>query len=168
MTGSKAGVAVARNLDLHRSDLGQHRLDAGAVAGVAAIAPDRVMALIAQMLAHLRFQGGLKHRLGQPGQQAARADELHPLRPGGLNKLLGELLLKIRSGTTSMVMADPSPELRSACRTSYTVCRTVPSDNAAPAREVADQRKRVLHGEELADFAPRSIFKSAPPSPSVS
>jgi hypothetical protein len=89
----ETGVAVPRNLDLHRSDLGQHRLDAGAVARVAAIAPDRVVAVVAEMLAHLRFQGGLEHRPGQPGQQAVRADELHPLCPGGLDELLGELLL---------------------------------------------------------------------------
>jgi hypothetical protein len=31
--------------------------------------------------------------LVNPGQQAVRADELHSLRPGGLDELLGELLL---------------------------------------------------------------------------
>lgn len=50
-------------LDLHRPDLGQHRLGPGAVAGVPAPATGRV---IAQMLGHLGFQRGFQHLLGQP------------------------------------------------------------------------------------------------------
>jgi len=46
----EAGVAVARDLDLHRPDLGQYGLDADAVARVATVAPGRVVALAAQVL----------------------------------------------------------------------------------------------------------------------
>jgi len=66
---------------------------AGAIAGVAAVAPGRVVSVIAQMLGHLRLERGLKHRLGQPRQKPARADELDPLGAGGFHELLGELLL---------------------------------------------------------------------------
>jgi hypothetical protein len=86
----EAGVAVAGHLDLHGSDLGQHGLGAGAVARVGAVAPGRVVALISEVLAHLRFQGGLEHRFGQPGQQSARAHELDAFGAGGLHELLGE------------------------------------------------------------------------------
>jgi len=86
-------VAVPRHLDLHRTDLGEHRLGSGAVAGVAVIALDRVVLGIAQVLAHLRLQGGLKHRLGQPRQQPTGADQLDPLGAGAVHELLNELLL---------------------------------------------------------------------------
>ena len=81
----EAGVAVARDFDLDRADLGEHGLGAGAVAGVPAVAPGRVVAVIAQVLAQLGLQGGLEHRLGQPGEQPVRADELHPVGLGGLH-----------------------------------------------------------------------------------
>jgi hypothetical protein len=61
----EAGVPVAGDLDLDRSDLGEHRLGPGAVAGVAAPTADWVVLVIAQVLSHLRVQRGLQHVLGQ-------------------------------------------------------------------------------------------------------
>jgi hypothetical protein len=46
----------------------QHRLGAGAVAGVTAIAAHRVVLVIPQVPGHLRLERGLEHRLHQPGQ----------------------------------------------------------------------------------------------------
>ena len=84
----EAAVPVARHLDLDRADLGQHRLRPNAVAGVAAVAPGRIVLVIAQVAADLLLQRGLHHRLGQPGQQTALTDELHTL----LTRLPDEIL----------------------------------------------------------------------------
>jgi len=81
--GVEAGVSVARDLDLDWPDLGEHGLGAGAVARVPAATPGRIVAVIAKVLAHLRFQSGLEHRLGQSGEQPARADELDALGVNG-------------------------------------------------------------------------------------
>jgi len=89
----EASVAVAGHLDLDGPDLGQHRLGPGAVTGVPAVTPGRIMLVIAQVLRHFRLQGGLQHRSGQPGQQPARPDQLHALSAGPLHQLAGKLLL---------------------------------------------------------------------------
>ncbi len=49
--------------------------------------------LVPQVLGHFRLESGLQHRLGQPGQQAARADQPDALLPGLLQQLLRQLLL---------------------------------------------------------------------------
>ena len=93
ITGSKLPSRSRGTLNLHRADLGEHRLGTSAVARVAPVAPGRVVLVIAQVLAHLRLQGGLKHRLGQPIQQPARADQVDPFCTGPVHELLSELLL---------------------------------------------------------------------------
>ena len=91
------------------------------VARVAAVAAGRVVLVVAEMLAHLGLQRGLEHRLGQPGQQPARADQLDPLGAGLLHQLLRELLL-IASvigfwhALILSVMSGPSRRPRSACQ----------------------------------------------------
>jgi hypothetical protein len=88
----EAGVAVSRDFDLHRADLGEHVFDR-VPCGNCRCGHRPGRACHAQVLAPLRFQGGLEHGLGQPSEQPARSDELHPLRPGAVDELLGELLL---------------------------------------------------------------------------
>ncbi len=89
----EGSVAVPGHVDLHRADLGQHRLGPGAVAGVPAIAARRLVRLIAQLLGELRLQSCLQHRLGQPRQQPARPDQVHALGLGPLHQPTGDLLL---------------------------------------------------------------------------
>ena len=40
-----------------------------------------------------RGHGAVEHGLGQPGEQPTRPDEIHPLRTGTVDELLGKLLL---------------------------------------------------------------------------
>ena len=55
---SETGVGVSWDLDLDRHVLGEQRFRPSAVAGVPARAPGRVVIVVAQVLGHLRFQGG--------------------------------------------------------------------------------------------------------------
>jgi hypothetical protein len=55
----KRRLGVPGDLDLDWADLRQHRLSARPVTAVAAVAPYRVMLLIAEVLAHLRVKRGL-------------------------------------------------------------------------------------------------------------
>jgi hypothetical protein len=89
----ETALPVAGHLDVHRPDLGDHRLGAGAIARVTAVATHRVVLVIAQVLGHLRLQRGLEHRLGQPSQQATLANQLHTFGAGLLHEFLRELLL---------------------------------------------------------------------------
>jgi hypothetical protein len=75
----EAAVGVAGHLDLDRPDLGEYRLGAGSVAGVATTAAGRVVLVIAQVLGHLRVQCSLEHVLGQLVEQPVRADQLDAL-----------------------------------------------------------------------------------------
>jgi len=45
------------------------------------------------VLGDLRLERGLQHRLGQPGQQTTRPDQLHTLGSGLRDQSLRELLL---------------------------------------------------------------------------
>ena len=82
-------AGVPRHVDLHRPDLGQHGLRAGAVAGVPAPAPGHVVLFVSEVFVHFRFQRGLQDVLRQPVQQPVRADELDALLSG-----LGQELLR--------------------------------------------------------------------------
>jgi hypothetical protein len=86
-------VPVAGYFDVYWPDLGQHRLGAGAIAGVTTVATHRIVLVIPQVLGHLRLQCGLEHRLHQSPQQTTRTDQLHPLGTGLLHQFLRESLL---------------------------------------------------------------------------
>jgi hypothetical protein len=60
----ETAVPVAGHLNVHRPDLGDHRLGARAVAGIAAVAAHRVVFVIPEVLGHFRFQRGFEHRFG--------------------------------------------------------------------------------------------------------
>ena len=81
-------VGVAGHLDLHRTDLGQHRLRPGPVAGVAAVPADRIVLVVAEMVGHLLLERGLQHPFRELVQQPVRADQLHPLLLGLRQQLL--------------------------------------------------------------------------------
>jgi hypothetical protein len=66
----EAAIPVPRDLDLDRTDLGEHRLCPSAVARVAASAADRVVLVVAEVVAHLFLECGLHDRLRQAGEQA--------------------------------------------------------------------------------------------------
>jgi hypothetical protein len=88
----EGAVPVPGHIDLHRPDLGQHRLGPGAVAGVVPVAPDRVVLVVAEAPGDLLLQGRLEHSLGQPGQESAGADQIDPFEHGLIHQLLSELM----------------------------------------------------------------------------
>jgi len=61
----ETAVPVAGHVDLHRTDLGQHRLGAVAVAGIPTVAAGGVVALVAEVIGDLTLQ----RRLNQPFRQ---------------------------------------------------------------------------------------------------
>lgn len=71
-------LPVARDVDLHRTDLGDHGLGAGAVAFVGAGLALPVPGLIAQVLGELFLQCELQDLLGQTGQQPVGPDRPTP------------------------------------------------------------------------------------------
>jgi hypothetical protein len=85
----EAAISVPRHLDVDLTGIGQHRLGAFPVAGVAQVSAHRLMPVIAQMLSQLLIQGGLDHRLGQRLQQPARPSQGNPLGAGLTDQLLG-------------------------------------------------------------------------------
>ncbi len=85
-------VPVAGHLDLHRADIGEHGLGPVPVAGVPAVAADRVVLGIAQVGVHLTVQGRFQHALGHPAQQPARTGQPQPFRTGLLSELAGQLV----------------------------------------------------------------------------
>ena len=87
---------VPRHLEVHRADLGQHRLGPGPIASVPRMMPGRIVPVIAHVLGQLRLQRRLQHRLGQPGQQAARAHQRHTLLVGAVHQLHRQLLQRRR------------------------------------------------------------------------
>ena len=90
-------TAITGHLDVHRSHIGQHRLEADPVAPVPRVAARRVVAFVAEMLRHLRLETGLQHVLGQPAQQPAGTDKLDPLASGTFHQLFSKLLILPRS-----------------------------------------------------------------------
>ena len=124
-------LAVAGDVDPNLADLGQHRLRAGPVTGVALVAALRRVLRIAEVVLHLHLQRRLQDGLRQIAQQAARADQLHPLAARTLDQLLGELLIRRRLHYRRHLIRHyelPSaghPAGKSGPR-SYTVNRTVP------------------------------------------
>ena len=86
-------VPVPGDLDLHRTDLGQHSLRPGAVPRVLAVAADRSVLVIAEVIADLLLERRLEHGLRQPGEQPALTDELHPVLPRLRHEIFCQLLL---------------------------------------------------------------------------
>jgi hypothetical protein len=87
------GVPVARDVDLHRPDLGQHRLGPVPVAGVAAITPDGVVAVVAEVVGDLALQRGLHQPLRQLGQQPCFAGQRQPAGTGPPGQPSDQLLI---------------------------------------------------------------------------
>jgi hypothetical protein len=87
---------VSRDLQRDRPDLGQDHLGRAAVAVIPARLVRTLALLIAQMLTHLRVQGGLQHRLGDASQQPVPADQRYPLGLGPLDELGGQLDIQPR------------------------------------------------------------------------
>jgi len=71
-------VAVPRDVEIDRADLGQDRLGGGPVAVVARAMPGRVARLVAQMIAQLLSQAPLQEPLGQLGEHPVRSEQLEP------------------------------------------------------------------------------------------
>jgi len=92
----KSPVPVAGHGQVHRPDIGQHRLAGRAVAVVAAAPPGRVMLVIAQVASHLLGQRPLQHRPGHLGQQAIGPEQLHALGRRLAQQLIGQLLIDQR------------------------------------------------------------------------
>jgi len=145
----EAAVAIPRHFDRDLTGVGQHRLGAFPVAGVAPVPTGRIMLVIAQMLSYLLLQGGLDHRLGQCFQQSARTGQRDPLGAGLPDQLLGRGQLLSRGRIGRIIRwwwthaqqcfghSDPfSPSRSSACWATYTVRRTLPSRirDCCPAR----------------------------------
>lgn len=88
--GFEGAVAVPGCVDPHRTDLGDHRLGPGAVAGVLPIAVLHGVLGVAQVLLQLDLEGGLQQLLPEIAHQAPGANALHAVGPGLLNQLLGD------------------------------------------------------------------------------
>jgi hypothetical protein len=101
--GLEAPVTISRYRHLDRADLSDHRLRSPPVAAVAAVATFGGVAVVAEMLAHLDFQRGFQHLLGQPTEQAARTDQTHPLRPALLDQPTSQLLVDHRNIRRSLL-----------------------------------------------------------------
>ena len=86
-------VTVAGDLDLDRPDLGQHRLGPAPVAGVPAITARGVVAVVAEVVGELAFQGGLDQPLGQLGEQPALTGQLQPTLAGLAGQPSDQLLV---------------------------------------------------------------------------
>ncbi len=90
----KAAVAVAGHLDLHRADLGQHRLGPGAVAGVPTPVSGRIVLLVAEVAGDLAFQSGLQHPLRELLQQPALPSQLQTAGLGPVDQLTDQLVVQ--------------------------------------------------------------------------
>jgi hypothetical protein len=136
--GLEAGIAVTGHLEFDWADLGQDRLGAMPVAGVAAIPARRVVLGIAQVGVHLALQRALQHQPGHALQQPVRAGQADPLRAGLLHQLCDQLLVdRIRLCSRQVLgllvlgrdvrhVASPPVCHRHSLSRSYTVVFTVP------------------------------------------
>jgi hypothetical protein len=91
----EGAVAVAGHGYLHRADLGQHRLGTGAVAGVAAVLPGRIVPVIAEVFGDCDFslQRGLQQPFPQLLEQTSLAGQLQPLGLRPDHQLLDQLVI---------------------------------------------------------------------------
>jgi len=92
----EAPSPVARHGQVHRPDIGKHRLSRAAVAAVARSAAGRIVLLIAQVAGQLLIQRPFQHRLGHLGQQAVRAEQLDTFGLRLAQQLIGEFLIDQR------------------------------------------------------------------------
>ena len=86
------GFTVTRHVDLHvAAGIGQHRLGPLPVPGVAPVAANRFVLVVAEMLAHLLIERGLDHRLRQRLQQPVRPGQRDPTVTSLPDQLAGRL-----------------------------------------------------------------------------
>jgi len=85
-------LAISRDIDLDRSDLGHHRLRPLAVPRVRRPAASGLVAGVAQVLVHLALERRLQHPLRQITQQTTGTGQRDPLHLGLLHQPQGELL----------------------------------------------------------------------------
>ncbi len=86
-------VPVARDGNLHRADLGQHRFGAGPVAGVAAVLARRIVPVITEVIGDLALQSRLQKPLRQLLQQTSLARQLESFGLGAAHQLLDQLVI---------------------------------------------------------------------------
>ena len=98
------------------------------VAGVAAVAADRIVLVIAEMLRHLLLQRGLQHPFGQLVQQPVRADQLDALAPWPAPPAARPTLL-IEAGSTGSC---PAASAATSSIVSVMVCLLSDSDQPVP------------------------------------
>jgi hypothetical protein len=60
-------------------------------AGAGLYVAGRIVLVVSNMLGDLRLQGGLEHRLGQPGEHPTRSDQIHSVRAGFRHQIPGKL-----------------------------------------------------------------------------
>ena len=76
-------VPTPGHRDLHRPCLGQQRLGPPAVAGMAAVAPGRIMLVIAEMIVQFAIKRGLHDQLGQLLQHQELHRKIYSNHEGG-------------------------------------------------------------------------------------
>jgi hypothetical protein len=94
VTSMSTPLTTARPSD----DLGLHRLRRAAVAVIPAATTALVALLIAEVLCHLRLEGGLQHGARDLAEQPTRPDQRHALSSGLVDQLLGDPYLQPRCG----------------------------------------------------------------------
>ena len=128
-------VPIPRHIDLHRADVGDHRLRPRAIARVPAIAPSRIVLVVPEVVCDLAFQGRLQDPLGQLLQQPPSPVSWAPLARACRTNLstrsssAASRPLRPSSISTSAVSAtvDSCSDTRcSSLIRSYTVGLTVP------------------------------------------
>ena len=84
----EGALTVPRHPQLHRSDIGPHRLGIGAIATVPRTPTDRLVRLVAQMVGHLDIQTGLQHLADHRRQQTVLAGQRHALAASTVDESL--------------------------------------------------------------------------------
>src|SRR4051812_40705084 len=86
-------IPITGDLDVDRTDIGDHRLGPRPIAAVATITALDGMLLIAEMTVHLALQAGLKDALREVPEKPARARQFDSLGTSSIDELLRELLI---------------------------------------------------------------------------
>ncbi|MDQ0956362.1 hypothetical protein QFZ66_000240 [Streptomyces sp. B4I13] len=86
----EAAFPVARHGYLDRADVGEHGLGAGAVTGVAAVLPGRIVLVIAEMVVISTLESGLQEPLRQLLEQPALTGQLKALGLSPAHQLVNQ------------------------------------------------------------------------------